>query len=139
MATTANTAIATLVKSTNSAIQTYLVSTQGMSPELLTLVQQAVATTTFDKKGQPYKSFDSEGNFIFVTGFCYTQQVQLSIGTNQKGLPCLNFDDILTAEDKRAIVMARRVEKSTAPATPAVAPATPIAPATPVDANNVQL
>jgi len=134
---TANTAIATLVKSTNSAIQTYKAPTTGMSAEMLTLVQKAVATTTFDKKGQPYKSFDSEGNYIFVTGFCYTQQVQISIGTNQQGLPCLNYDDILTAEDKRAIVMARRFEKST-PA-PAVAPATPIAPATPVDANNVNL
>lgn len=136
MATTAEqTAIATLVKSTNSAIQTYKAPTTGMSAEMLTLVQKAVATTTFDKKGQPYKSFDSEGNYIFVTGFCYTQQVQISIGKNQQGLPCLNYDDILTADDKRAIVMARRFEKSTpAPATPA-----PVALATPVDANNVQL
>ena len=130
---TATNAIATLVKSTNSAIQTYKAPTTGMSAEMLTLVQKAVATTSFDKKGQPYKSFDSEGNFIFVTGFCYTQQVQISIGKNQQGLPCLNYDDILTAEDKRAIVMSRRFDKTTATATPAVAPATP------VDANNVNL
>jgi len=135
MATTAEqTAIAVQIKSTDSAIQTYLAPTTGMSAEMLTLVQKAVATTTKDKKGQPYKSFDSEGNFIFVTGFQCSQEVMLSVGSNKQGLPCLNYDEILSSEEKRAIVMARRFKNST----PAVAPATPIAPVA-VDANNVNL
>jgi hypothetical protein len=129
---TATTAIANQIHSTDSAIQTYKVHTTGMSPELLTLVQNAVATTKLDKKGKPYKSFDSEGNFIFVTGFHFANQVMLSAGTNKQGLPCLNYDDILTAEDKRAIVQARRFNNS---------PVAPVA-QTPIivaDPNNVNL
>jgi len=135
---TATTAIANQIHSTESAIQTYKVSTAGVSPEMLTLVQKAVAETKFDKKGQPYKWFDSDGNFLYKTGFEFAKQIKISVATNQQGLPCLNYDAILTESEKMSIVQERRNKNATpATATPS-APAVQ-APAIPTDVNNINL
>jgi hypothetical protein len=135
---TANSAIANQIHSTDSAIQTYKVSTAGMSPEMLTLVQKTVSETKFNKYGEPYKWLDSEGNFLWKTGFEFAKQIKVSVAKNQAGLPCLNYDAILTDSEKMAIVQDRR-NKNTTPATETPSAPAVQTPAIPTDVNNINL